>query len=110
MESAQYVVHLRKEDQEYTISAETQADVIEEAVEKLIGDFRLLNQISLPYTMDKNAVLNSSPTHPDGSEMRTYREICGTIYINTDLPGRTKLRQLERMASECDTSISFENW
>ncbi|MFB6224826.1 MAG: hypothetical protein ABEI13_00025 [Candidatus Paceibacteria bacterium] len=110
MESEKYVVCLRKDDQEYAISAETQVDVMEEVVEKLINDFQLLNQISLPYAMRKNAVLNSSPTHPDGSEMRTYREICENIYINTDLPGRTKSSQLERMASECDTAISFDNW
>jgi len=110
MESAKYIIYLRKEDQEHIISAETQADAMEEAVEKLINDFRLLNQISLPYGMRKKSVLNSSPIHPDDSKMRTYRKIYGDIYINTDLPGRTKLSQLERMASECDTTISFEGW
>lgn len=105
-----FTITLRKGEKEYKINEDYQVDAMKEAVYLLIVEFGLLEQISLPYVMKQRALLNSSPEHPDGFEMASYKKIADGCFLNVDMPGRTKTAQLIRMASECDVDIYFENW
>ena len=105
-----YRIRLEDSSSKQTISEDYQSDAMTDAVNVFINEFDLLDYISLPYKMRKKAVLNSSPTHPNGSNMRSYRRVSEDIFLNVDLPGRTKMSQIRRMASDCDIIVSFEGW
>lgn len=105
-----YEIHLEDGCKEQNISAEYQTDAMSEAVRTLIDEFNLLSHISLPYIMRKKAVLNSSPTHPNGDNMRSHRRVSEDIFLNVDLSGRTKMAQIRRMASDCEVDVSFKGW
>ena len=101
-----YVIQLNS----YKITENYQSDAMVEALQCLVEEHDLLENISLPYKMRKKALLNTSPTHPNGTEMGPYVMLAENLYLNVDIPGRTKLNQLENLARICDVEVAFENW
>ena len=94
----------------HKVIEEHQSEAMVEALQYLIKEHDLLENISLPYTMQKKALLNTSPVHPDDTEMGQYAVLAEDLYLNVDLPGRTKVNQLKNLANICDVVVTFENW
>jgi hypothetical protein len=94
----------------YKVAEEYQADAMVEALRYLIKEHNLLDFISLPYEMNKKALLNTTPTHPNDADMMHYKVVDEGLYLNTNTPGRTKIHQLKKLAEICDVDINFENW
>lgn len=105
-----YIIYIEDKDSKQIITEDYQTDAMTDAVNVLIDEFNLFDHISLPYIMKKKAILNCSPTHPNGTSMRSYRRISDNIYLNVDLPGRTKMAQIRQMASDCGVTVSFKGW
>lgn len=93
-----------------SFKASTQSDAMGKAVEYLIEEFDLLDDIPLPYVPgNKKAIINNQPTHPDGSEMRGFHAIPGDIYVDTHMNKRGKEKELSRLAGKCGLDVEF-NW
>lgn len=42
--------------------------------------------------------------------MTEYAVLAEDLYLNVNMPGRTKISQLKELADICDVTVSFENW
>lgn len=93
-----------------TFSEPSQSAVIAAAVDYLISEQALLDEIeSLPYVPgEKNALLNTEPRHPSGSEMRTYRPVSDDYYVFTSLNREAKQRYVEQFAERCGLTGEFD--
>lgn len=93
-----------------TFSDPNQSAVMAAAVDHLISEQALLSEIeSLPYVPgEKNALLNTEPRHPSGSEMRTYRPVSDDYYVFTSLNREAKQRYVEQFAERCGLTAEFD--
>lgn len=89
---------------------EQQADLMKIVTDYLIQSHNLLNQIELPYCPPNSsqALINNKPEHPDGSEMRTYREIEGELFLYTNLKAERKRRYLNQLAQQCSLNARID--
>lgn len=71
-----------------------------EAVGHLIDQHDLLDRISLPY-------VPGNKHHPNGSEMRGFREVYEGYYLDTHMSKRGKEKELKRLAGKCGLEVSF---
>ncbi|WP_435153026.1 hypothetical protein [Haladaptatus sp. DFWS20] len=99
-------VDLRKDGEVIkTFEKANQSDAMQAAVEFLIDDYQLLERISLPYLPGRGdgdrALLNDTPTHPNGNEMMAYRELKTGHYLLTKLGASAKRRYLDELARQC---------
>lgn len=86
-----YVIKLNS----HKITEEYQTEAMVGALQYLIKEHALLENISLPYTMQKKAFLNTSPTHPDDTEMGQYAVLAEDLCLNVNVAWRTKVNQLK---------------
>lgn len=90
--------------------ADSQVAAMGLAVEHLIEEHDLLDEIELPYLRPRaqsNCALNSDPVHPDGREMRSHYELPGGVFLHTHLNGRQKRTHVEDFADEVGLSVEF---
>ncbi|MYL68685.1 type I restriction enzyme HsdR N-terminal domain-containing protein [Halorubrum distributum] len=108
-ESGSYVVELLTEAGSTFVSGESQSDVMEETVDLLVENHGLIEAYApLPYVPgQKIAMLNDEPNHPNGDEMRTYRQVGGDYYVYTSLNKKDKKRHLRNFADACGVDIDF---
>lgn len=82
-----------------------QSDAMEAVANYLIEEQDLINRIPIPYIPGTGngdrALINDSPTHPDGSEMDNYRELNDGYYILTKLDSPSKKRYLNEITQRC---------
>lgn len=88
-----------------------QADVFEEAVEILITECGLAEELDLPYVPGyKNAVLAEEPRHPNGEEMERTRTLAGgEYYISTSPTKEQKREYIEEFAALTGSTVTFVN-
>jgi len=93
-----------------TFEEENQSDAMEAVANYLINEHNLLNYISIPYIPGRGdrALINNTPTHPDGSEMTAYRELGNGYYILTKLDAPSKRRYVNQLAQECGLTARLE--
>ena len=93
-----------------TFEERNQSDAMEHVAEYLIEEFDLLDHISIPYIPGggDRALLNKTPTHPDGSDMHAYREVDNGYYILTKLNSSSKRRYLNKLAQECGLNARLD--
>lgn len=111
--SGEYVANIQNEGTALaTFADDNQSDVMAEAVNYLIENHGLRAEIEpLPYVPgEKNALINETPTHPDGDrEMRTYRQLTDGSYLFTSFNKRDKKRHISRLVNLCGLEVEFEN-
>lgn len=95
-----------------TFKERNQSDAMETVANYLIKNHDLIGRISIPYipgtgTGDR-ALINDSPTHPDGSEMRAYRELKNGYYILTKLDAPSKRRYLNEITQQCGLNARLD--
>lgn len=87
----------------------TQADAIEAVANYLIEQRGLLERIDLPYVPgDSRALINNTPTDPDGAEMKRYRELTGGHFLLTNLTGSQKEDYIGTLVEKCGLDSRFE--
>ena len=92
-----------------SFSEDSQSDTMAKAVEYLIEEQGLLDDVSLPYVPGKKyAILNDVPKDAEGNEMRLYRQV-SDIYVSTAMNKSQKERNITRFAEKCGLSVEF-NW
>lgn len=93
-----------------TFEEENQSDAMERVTNYLIEEFNLLNQISVPFIPGRGdrALINKTPTHPDGSKMDAYRELENGYYILTKLDAASKRRHLNTLAQKCGLNARLQ--
>ena len=108
-QSGAYVVKLTVDTTSTVFSDDSQADLMGTVVDHLIREHGLVNaQGPLPYVPGKKiAILNDTPTHPSGEEMRLYRTVGDDYYVYTSLNKGDKKRHLRDFADACDVDIDF---
>lgn len=80
------------------------------AVDYLIAEHDLMNEIDLPYsapTARKNCSINSEPAHPNGDEMRGPYELSNGCYLHTSLNTRMKKERLNDLAEQVGISVDY---
>ena len=111
--SDKYIIHVSDYERRIKTFGEEgekdQAEVMADVVNFLIKEYDLIDQISVPYVVQKKALLNDQPTYPDGNEkMRHYKELLGGYYLDTHYKKEDKRRRLEELAAECNLHVGFE--
>lgn len=93
-----------------TFEERNQSDAMEHVAEYLIEEFDLLDRISIPYIPGQGdrALLNTTSTHPDGSQMDAFRELDNGYYILTKLDSSSKRRHLNTLAQECGLNARLD--
>lgn len=93
-----------------TFEERGQSDAMEAVANYLIEEYDLLQNIQIPYVPGRGdrALINDSPTHPDGSEMRAYRELIDGYYIMTNLNAASKRRYIDEIAQQCGLTASSD--
>lgn len=93
-----------------TFEEQNQSDAMEKIANYLVKEHNLLNRVSIPYIPGRGdrAIINNTPTHPDGSEMKAYRELENGYYILTKLDAPSKRRYLNTLAQECGLNARLE--
>lgn len=107
----QYVITLNDNGEVVeSFNESNQSAAMAAAVDHLISEQGLLSEIeSLPYVPgEKNALLNTEPRHPSGSEMRTYRPVSDGYYIFTSLNREAKQRYIVQFAESCGLTAEFD--
>jgi hypothetical protein len=93
-----------------SVNGDTQADTMANAVDFLVKERDLLDSVSMPYVPGKKkAILNKNPEHPNGEEMRGYRQISSGYYLDTHSNKEQKERRLRQLAGRCGLDVEF-NW
>lgn len=111
-ETAKYTLNLTGPDgRPHRLAGSMQADVFAEAVETLIEEYNLIDELDLPFVPGyKNAIVHNEPRHPDGSEMERSRAIVGgDYYISTQPTKEDKREYLEHFAQLVGAEIAFGN-
>lgn len=88
----------------------TQEQNMGEAVEFLVTDHGLIEEIEVPYFLPqarKNCIINDTPEHPDGSEMRGEYELPDGYYLHTALNERSKKGAIEHLANQVGLDVDF---
>ena len=98
------------EDAIQSFADESQADTMAAAVDLLIQEFGLVEELEpLPYVPGKkNAILSSEPRHPSGDGMRMHRELSSGYFLNVALNQDSKKRYVKRFSQYCGLSATFE--
>lgn len=94
----------------HTFSEDIQADAMASAVDQLIENYDLLEEIGpLPYVPGKKkAILSSKPEHPSGEEMKLSRSLPNGCYLFVSLSKESKMRYVDRFADACGLTAEFD--
>ncbi len=95
-----------------TFEERNQSDAMEAVANYLIEEHDLIGRISIPYFpgtgRGDRALINNTPTHPDESEMGTYRELNDGYYILTKLDAPAKRRYLNELTQRCGLNARLD--
>jgi hypothetical protein len=87
-----------------------QSEVMKAVVNYLIKEHDLIDRISIPYVVEKKALINDTPTYPDGTEpMRHYKELSNGYYLDTHYKKEDKRKRMQELARECGLRIKPGN-
>ena len=105
-----YVVRVSDGDGATEFSDDSQSDLMGAVVDHLIRSCGLIEQYEpLPYVPgNKIAILNDEPNHPNGDEMRLYREVGGGYYVYTSFNKGDKKRHIHDFADAAGVDIAFD--
>ena len=88
-----------------TFEESNQSDALEAVVNYLMEEHGLLDEISIPYRTGRGAgdraLINEIPTHPDGSDMASSRQLSNGYYVLTKLAASSKRRYINELAQNC---------
>jgi hypothetical protein len=96
-------------DEEHAVHT-TQEQNMGAAIDYLVREYDLINQIDIPHFPPRarqNCSINDKPRHPDGDEMRSPYELTGGYYLHTSLNKRSKKDRIKDLAGEVDLSVEF---
>jgi len=88
----------------------TQKQNMGKAVDHLIEEHDLLNEVEIPHfppRAQKNCSINTEPIHPDGDEMRIPYELTNGYHLHTSLNTRGKKSRTRNLAEQVGLSIEF---
>jgi predicted type IV restriction endonuclease len=104
-----YTVQISDGNGSMELGDNSQADLMAAVVDRLISNNGLIEEYEpLPYVPgNKIAILNDEPNHPNGEEMRLYREVGGGYYVYSSLNKGDKKRHLRDFADACGVDIAF---
>ncbi|WP_336325314.1 type I restriction enzyme HsdR N-terminal domain-containing protein [Halovenus sp. HT40] len=80
------------------------------AVDYLIDEYNLINEIEIPHSPPrarKNCSINNEPVHPTGEEMRQPYELTNGHFLHTSLNTRGKKTRLRDLAEKVGLSVEF---
>jgi len=83
----------------------TQENNMGAAIDHLIQEYDLIEELDLPYLPSwarQNCSINTEPTHPDGSDMRGAYELTGGYYLYTSLNKQSKIDRIKDLADKVD--------
>jgi predicted type IV restriction endonuclease len=105
-----YIARISDSHGSTEFSDDSQADLMAAVVDHLIRSCGLIEEYEpLPYVPgNKIAILNDEPNHPNGEEMRLYREVGGGYCVYTSLNKGDKKRHIRDFAGACGVDISFD--
>ncbi|MFD1569243.1 type I restriction enzyme HsdR N-terminal domain-containing protein [Halorubrum laminariae] len=108
--TGKYSVRIADGDNSTEFGDDSQADLMGMVVGHLIANCGLVSAYApLPYVPgEKIAILNDEPAHPNGEEMRLYREVGEGYYVYTSLNKGDKKRYLTEFADACGVDIAFD--
>lgn len=107
----QYQVYLHSEDEDYEFKGTDQVKVFHEAVNFLVRDFQLIDQVTIPYVPgETKALINQEPVNSDSSAMHQYKQLDNGYYLNVNYNRGEKQSHLKRLSSECGLDIFFFGW
>lgn len=88
----------------------TQENNMGAAIDHLVREYDLIEELDLPYLPSwarQNCSINTEPTHPDGSEMRGVYELTGGYYLYTSLNKQSKIDRIKDLADKVDVEPEF---
>jgi hypothetical protein len=94
------------------ISGNVQADVMMEAVNYLIEEHNLMENINVPYIPGyKNALISTQPKHPNGEEMSRPRELSNGYYLEATMGREQKKNHVKNLCEQIpEVDADFEGW
>jgi len=93
--------------------AESQADAFARALRRLVEEYGLLDELTLPYRpSDKylNAWLHSEPSQPFGESHGYWRTVTDECYVQAKMYGSKKQSRIEHFAAQVGVAVEFEGW
>ena len=81
-----------------------------EAIDYLIEEHDLVNEIEVPYfppRARKNCSINTEPVHPNGEEMRGPYGLINGFYLHTSLNTQAKKNHIQDLAEKVGLSVEF---
>lgn len=96
-------------DNGQTVSGNTQAEVMGNAVNVMVQAYDLLDKIEIPYMSGhKNALINNREKHPDNRKMNLSKRLTRGYYVSTEMAGEYKQNHIKNLAQECGAEIEFK--
>lgn len=84
------------------------------AIDYLVREYDLINEINLPYLPSwahQNCSINTEPVHPEGEQMRGEYELTGGYYLYTALNKQSKKDRIKDLTEKVNMSVEFMgNW
>lgn len=95
-----------------TIKESNQSDAMEAVLNYFIEEHGLLDEIPIPYLTGQGqgnrAIINETPTHPNGDAMTTYRQLENGYFVLTKLNSSAKRRYIKELAQKCGLNIRVD--
>jgi len=95
---------------ESTAAQTQQKENMGAAVDYLIEEYDLIDQLEIPHfppRARKNCSINDEPVHPNGEEMRIPYELTNGYFLHTSLNTRGKKTRLRDLAEKVGLSVEF---
>jgi len=111
-----YVIRITRNGKEIqSVAGDTQGKAMASLVNYLIEEKDLLDAIELPYVpgtgRGSRALVNDTPEHTNGKEMRQYEPLSGGYYLFTSLSAEDKKRYLPELPNKVGLECEFtEGW
>ncbi|MFA1612178.1 type I restriction enzyme HsdR N-terminal domain-containing protein [Halobellus rubicundus] len=111
-EDRKYVIRfLRNGDEIQRVNGDVQSEVVASAVEYLIQEEELTDEIDIPYIpgtgRGNRALINHRPEHPNGNNMKGSKPIAGDFYLLTHMSSDDKIRYTMELADKVGIEPEF---
>jgi len=111
-EDGKYVVRVSRNGREtHRVAEDLQSKAVGALVEYLITEEALLDAIDIPYVpgtgTGSRALLNDTPEHTNGQEMKTHQNVGSDYYLHTNLPSDLKRKYVSELAERVGVELEF---
>ncbi|MGQ4556773.1 type I restriction enzyme HsdR N-terminal domain-containing protein [Halobellus sp. GM3] len=111
-ENTEYVIRVtRNGDEIHRVNEKMQSESVASLVNYLIEEEELLDEIEIPYIpgtgRGSRALLNDTPEHPNGKQMKGNQRMSGGYYLLTHLSSKDKKRYISELSKKVGLGCEF---